>query len=94
MTKWCNTCEHKAYCRGGNDIYTMGCSRYFKAEPMTNEEWLHTLNTEQLAKVLKEMTDKCATCDTNQYDQRGECPFERCRIGLNEFVEWLKEKHK
>ena len=59
----------------------------------TNEEYIKSLNTEQLAKALKEMTDKCATCDTNQYDQRGECPFEICRIGLNEFMEWLKQPH-
>ena len=62
-------------------------------EPMTNEEHLKSLNTEQLAEFLKGATDSCATCSENDYDLVGKCPFGRCRTGLNEFVEWLKEKH-
>ena len=102
MTKFlCGECIHNSDKGGGclipkNLGYVDNCNRYLpKDKPIvhTNEEYLRSLNTEQLAKVLKEMTDKCATCDTNQYDKRGECPFEICRIGLNEFVEWLKQPH-
>ena len=62
---------------------------------MTNEEWLHTLNTEQLAGFL---ADKCnevvetvlsdASCDIGDIDN-DDYWYRRA-----DFVEWLKEKHE
>ena len=62
-------------------------------QPQTNEDWLCSLPTEEKAKFLKEATDACATCLENEYDLVGKCPFGRCRNGVNEFVDWLREKH-
>lgn len=65
-------------------------------EPLeqTNEEWLHTLNTEQLAGFL---ADKCnevvetvlsdASCDIGDIDN------DDYWYRQADFVEWLKEKH-
>lgn len=63
-------------------------------KPLTNEEWLHTLNTEQLAGFL---ADKCnevvetvlsdASCDIGDIDN------DDYWYRQADFVEWLKEKH-
>ena len=61
---------------------------------VTNEEWLHTLNTEQLAEFL---ADKCnevvetvlsdASCDIGDIDN-DDYWYRRA-----DFVEWLKQPH-
>ena len=58
-------------------------------EPMTNEEYLHSLNTEQLAEeLLAWWTD-----GANTYSHFG--LFQHEIDGAKEkIVKWLKEKHK
>ena len=85
MTKWCNTCDHKAYCRGGNDIYTMGCSRYIKAKPMTNEEYLKSCTTEQLAEWISSVVQKAISIKENN----GIVMLESAIW----WDEWLKQPH-
>ncbi|SDC49999.1 hypothetical protein SAMN04487864_108155 [Succiniclasticum ruminis] len=64
------------------------------SEPQTNEEWFCGLSTEEKAKFFKEISEKCTNCGgTIEFDEIGECPFGRCRTGLNEYMDWLKEKH-
>ena len=46
----CESCEYAQYC-GASEILRK-CERHNKKVKQTNEEWLHTLNTEQLAEVL------------------------------------------
>lgn len=66
-----------------------------KPKPMTNEEWFCTLSTEEKAKFFKGISEKCLNCGgTIEYDEIGECPFGRCRTGLNEYEDWLKEIHE
>lgn len=74
-------------------MITLDYDAIMKDMPQTNEEWFCDLSTEEKAKWLKESFDKCCKCALKQYDQRGECPFGRCRNGINEYKEWLKEKH-
>lgn len=54
------------------------------AGKQTNEEWLHTLNTEQLAETLRRLTvDAFDDChNNNEY-----------WTYADNWVEWLKEKH-
>ena len=78
MTKLCNSCEYLKYCaRSG--IEEVGCDRY-KRDTTTNEEWLRSLNTEQLAEALAWIED------------RGELPTVR-KENVKAFEKWLKEKH-
>ena len=55
--------------------------------PQTNEAWLRSCNTEQLAEWLQEHMD-CASCGCN----KGLCyqGYDCCKLA---FVEWLKEVH-
>ena len=60
---------------------------------MTNEEWLHTLNTEQLADVLNKMTLSCYICgqDGVREDTR-HCVFGKC-TGKEDILVWLKQPY-
>ena len=50
--KYCTTCIHKSYCKGATDKYTVACSRYTIEKGQTNEAWLRSCSTEELAKEL------------------------------------------
>ena len=79
MTKLCDTCEYLRYCaRSG--IEEVGCDRY-KKDMTTNEEWLKSMDTEQLAEALAWIED------------RGELPTVR-KENIKAFEKWLKEVHK
>ena len=56
---------------------------YIKAKPMTNEEWIKSLDTEQLAKRLHNNDVYAFFVCRNG----GKVPSEES------YVEWLKEKH-
>ena len=61
---------------------------YIKVKPMTNEEYLKSCNTEQLADWLAERMD--TPCDICRYDCRSKCMANAKQVWL----EWLKEIHK
>ena len=67
-----------------------------RKENMTNEEWLHTLNTEQLAEWICSVREKCYYCGAKQISDRDNCPFRdgKCRNNKHEFEMWLKQPHK
>jgi hypothetical protein len=66
------------------EVELLGCSFYKPKKPMTNEEWLHTLNTEQFADKL---TDFSFWLVPN-------LPTEDKREQIRKRIEnWLKEKH-
>lgn len=60
-------------------------------KPMTNEEYIKSLDTEQLAEWLVEVTQYCFECGLNT-NNCVLCPFEKC-IGKGFAMEWLKEMH-
>lgn len=81
-------------------VCVMGECPYFKkccpavwdksGEPMTNEEYLKSCNTEQLAKVLLSFCQyPCEICKI-ECDGGNACTYNKA---LNTIVEWLKEKH-
>lgn len=67
-----------------------------KKEPQTNEEWLHSLNTEELADVLNKifMTRTfCHICPEGDVCDLGyECKYHGGKIC--DFVKWLKATHR
>lgn len=60
-------------------------------QDMTNEEWLKSMNTEQLAEWIAKQ--KCDGCNDEPYDDKhGTCKY--CMaIKTEQIREWLKEKH-
>ena len=59
--------------------------------PVTNEEWLCNLSTEEKASFLNYVTTACYHC--GMFDDNEKCPFGRCVDGEADFEMWLKEKH-
>lgn len=52
--------------------------------PMTNEEWIHTLNTEQLAEVLADVA-----LSVHPFMKQKN----RFKLLKKQFYEWLKQPH-
>ena len=67
-------------------------------EPLeqTKEEWIHTLNTEQLAEFLIASIKKCKSCASGiGIDEVQHCPFGECGCHFkDEVIKWLKQPHK
>lgn len=98
----CGECIYNSDKGGGclipkNLGYVDNCNRYLpKDKPIvqTNEEYIHSLNTEQLAEFL---ADKCnevvdtvlsdASCDIDDVDN------DDYWYRQADFVEWLKQPH-
>lgn len=84
MTKLCNSCEYLKFCaRSG--IEEVGCDRY-KRDTTTNEEYLKSCNTEQLAEELL-----TATMSDVLYAKIIPCKTHEDAIRV--FREWLKQPH-
>lgn len=60
-------------------------------KPMTNEQWLRSLDAEQLAKWIIDVTQYCFECGLN-INNCLLCPFGKCG-DVGSMVEWLKEIH-
>ena len=66
------------------------------SEPQTNEEWLHSLNTEQLAEWLTNVinTNPCGYllfCDECSLNDK--CKEDDYPTNTETWVEWLKQPH-
>ena len=61
----------------------------------TNEEWIHSMTTEQLAELLLNAIQDCKSCasgiDIAEKDDMP-CPFGGC-WDVQEVLEWLKQPH-
>ena len=89
----CGKCKFYNICKGRLNETVENCVR-FKSVEQTNEEWLKSMNTEQLAEFL---ADKCnevvetvlsdASCDIGDIDN-DDYWYRRA-----DFVEWLKQPH-
>ena len=65
-------------------------------EPLTNEEWLSTLNTEQKAEFLFKMAGHCSMCGDESQDTWKKvmsCPFGKTVCVKNDWEVWLKQPH-
>ena len=90
----CSLCNGQRY--KAPDVPCGRCGGKGVVEPLTNEEWLHTLNTEQLAEWICSVREKCYYCGAKQISDRDNCPFRdgKCRNNKHEFEMWLKQPHK
>ena len=65
------------------------CNGSGEIEP-TNKEWLHSLNTEQLAEWFAHHSDFCEICEKHCDNDTGM----QCNGDFKErWVEWLKQQH-
>lgn len=86
----CNGCEYQ--CNLSHiDICTLGSPcPHQRSTPMTEQEYLQTCDTEQLAKVLLSFCQyPCEICKI-ECDGGNACTYNKA---LNTIVEWLKQPH-
>ena len=94
-------CEFGNLCKDAtrhDSLIVLGCSSFKTKKPLTNEEWLCSLSTEEKAKWMFRLTYKCYWCGreyekTKKYNEK-ECPFQKCLDDSKGFKKWLKEKHE
>ena len=79
------------------DYGWLGCKKFTPApsEPQTNEEYLKSYDTEQLAEWICSVHEKCYYCGAKRISDRECCPFGdgKCRNNKHEFAMWLKQPH-
>lgn len=86
MSKYlCADCVLREQCDGE---WTTKCASY-KKTPLTNEEWLHSLNTEQLADLMSRMLG-CSNCPIPKDGRSCMGTYSGC---WNEIIKWLKQPH-
>ena len=66
-----------------------------RSTPMTEQEYIQTCNTEQLAEWICSVHEKCYYCGAKRVSDREHCPFcdGKCRNNKHEFAMWLKQPH-
>ena len=89
----CDSCKHAENCPAKAEYGgAIRCSA-FKPQEMTNEEWLRSCTTEQLAEEIVNLTlfDKYKL-----YDQMESAEYEHgIGVGAKKvIVEWLKQPHR
>ena len=78
-----NDCRHYKKCKIQCEDYQQECEQ-------TNEEWLHTLNTEQLAEWLSiNLCEKVFRCTLIE---GGKCKGNDYKEDYNAWLKWLKAK--
>lgn len=89
----CDDCTHAEQCpakeeHGG----ALRCSAF---KPMTNEEWLKSFDTEQLAEFLADKCNEVVDFILHEVDEHGE-DFDQDEYWYRQdaLVEWLKAVHK
>ena len=92
-------CEFGKLCKDAtrhDSLTVLGCSSFKTKKPMTEQEYLQTCNTEQLAEFLIASIKKCKSCASGiGADEVADCPFGECGCHFkDEVVEWLKQTHK
>ena len=71
-------------------VTVLGCSSFKTKKPKTNEQWLHTATTEQLAEYLADVCDGLLD-DVWGNDGNTSCYYRETE--KNYWVEWLKQPH-
>ena len=78
------------------NVELLGCNFYKSKKPMTNEEYIHSLNTEQLADVLMKIfvtRTFCHLCPEGDVCDIGyKCKYSEGKK-IEDWVEWLKQPH-
>ena len=90
--KHCNGTGTTNWCVNGTFVNCPYCGGTGEMEmETTNEEWLRSATTEQLAEWLVDVTQHCFECSLN-INNCVLCPFKKC-IDKDYAVEWLKQPH-
>ena len=91
----CESCEYAQYC-GATEIMRK-CERHNKKVELTNEEWLRSCTTEQLADALRKIfmtMTFCFLCPEGDVCDVGyKCKYSDGKK-IKDWVEWLKAKHE
>lgn len=90
MTVLCDSCSPREGCTAEKN--RTEC-KYF--QPMTEQEYIQTCTTEQLAEWILDVSDECFDCGKND---NGDCPFGKAQgictcINKDSVVRWLKQPH-
>ena len=90
MTALCDSCSPREGCTAEKN--RTECRFY---QPMTEQEYIQTCNTEQLAEFLIASIKKCKSCASGiGADEVADCPFGECGCHFkDEVVKWLKQPH-
>lgn len=83
----CDSCSPRKQCTAEKN--KTECRFY---QPMTEQEYIQTCNTEQLVHVIHLMTTCCYVCGKDGVDYK-RCYFHKKCTGPKEIEEWLKETH-
>ena len=85
-------CDHADLCRfaKNTDYNLLGGSCFTPKDPQTNEEWLRTATTEQLAEFL---ADVCYGLLDDVWGNDGDTSCNYRETEKNYWVEWLKQPH-
>lgn len=60
----------------------------------TEQEFIQTCDTEQLAEFINDVSKKCYTCGEGYTAHPAYCPFHKCLRGsVYGITEWLKQPH-
>ena len=90
----CPKCKFYNICKGRLNETVEHCVR-FKSAEQTNEEWLRSCNTEQLAEFINDVSKKCYTCGEGYTAHPAYCPLHKCLRGsVYGITEWLKQPHR
>lgn len=87
MTVLCDSCSPREGCTAEKN--RTECRFY---QPMTEQEYIQTCNTEQLVHVIHLMTTCCYVCGKDGVDYK-RCYFHKKCTGPKEIEEWLKQPH-
>ncbi len=87
----CDSCKHEKNCPAKAEYGGAKRCSAFKPQEMTNEEWLRSVSTEQLAKFIIVERKGCVYADC----KNGETPYMSCKDGcdIDKLVEWLNQPH-
>ena len=82
------SCQFGKMCKPNYNIGA--CSHYKAEEPQTNEEYLKSCNTEQLADLMSRMVG-CSNCPIPKDGRNCIGTYSGC---WHEIIKWLKQPHK
>ena len=84
----------------GKDFYVCEvCETYFDKDEnivLTEQAWLRTATTEQLADFLFGIAYMCSYCGDESHstkEKTQQCHFGKCCCQRKDWVEWLKQPH-
>lgn len=97
----CPICNNPKLREYGNGIYQCDvCETYFDKDEnilLTEQEYIQTCNTEQLAGLVFNILLICSRCgDESQSDEEKikKCPFGKIGCTKKDWQKWLKQPHK